>query len=323
MKPSPANSPDATRTFEARLRTLRTEQRNSALPGLVLTYAALVGLLALPLWLSPWHLLWWVPVVGVLQYRVVISGHEAVHYTLCFPRGLNEVLGVVGQALIGVNFSAYRIQHLDHHRVRKRKDDPDGYIYGAVVDARPGLWRFLVLTLGTPIELVVKIRQKGTGGIGNFKQQSMKERRGRMRDTGAVVLAQLALIGVTWAVTGWPVVSYLLLWVLPLFAVAVTLNRCRIVIEHGLAHLIARKLPGGLKEFGGPRIPTVDIVPNALERLVFAPFLFNYHCCHHLFMTVPHYNLPQLRGLLREHEHAGYHEVRGSYISALVRTLSE
>ena len=65
--------------------------------------------------------------MGVLQYRVVISGHEAVHSTLAYPKPLNEALGVAGQSLVGVNFTAYRLQHLDHHRVRTRSDDPDGH----------------------------------------------------------------------------------------------------------------------------------------------------------------------------------------------------
>jgi fatty acid desaturase len=137
-----------------------------------------------------------------------------------------------------------------------------------------------------------------------------------------VVGAQLTLIAICWATTGW-FWGYLALWIAPLFGIAVLLNRCRIVVEHGLAQLVAQQLPGGFKEFGGLRIPTVDIVPNRVERVVFSPYLFNYHCCHHLFMTVPHYNLPALRDLLRAHRYNGYHEVHGSYISALARCIRE
>ena len=41
-------------------------------------------------------------------------------------------------------------------------------------------------------------------------------------------------------------------------------------------------------------LPTVDVSPPAWQRLVFAPFWFNHHGAHHLFMAVPHYNLPAL-----------------------------
>jgi fatty acid desaturase len=111
--------------------------------------------------------------------------------------------------------------------------------------------------------------------------------------------------------------SYAVVWTIPLFCVTVFLNRCRIVIEHGLALHIARET----KDFGGPRIPTIDVVPNRLERMIFAPFLFNYHCAHHLFMAVPHYHLPELHRLLQEHQYSGHHRIQGGYIAALTRAM--
>ena len=93
----------------------------------------------------------------------------------------------------------------------------------------------------------------------------------------------------------------------------------RIVIEHGLALRIAEKT----KDFGGPRIPTIDVVPNAFERRVFAPFLFNYHCAHHLFMGVPHYQLPKLHRILRDNQFEGHHKIEGGYIRALFRAMKE
>ena len=91
-------------------------------------------------------------------------------------------------------------------------------------------------------------------------------------------------------------------------------NRCRIVIEHGHALQMARTME---ERFGGPRIPTVDIIANPIERRIFAPFLFNYHCCHHLFMSVPHYNLPKLYSCLKRREYDGHHELSEGYVAAL------
>ena len=99
------------------------------------------------------------------------------------------------------------------------------------------------------------------------------------------------------------------------------LNRCRIVVEHGLAlQMLSELEETSQKRSKGPRIPTVDIVPSALERFLFAPFLFNYHCSHHLFMAVPHYNLPKLHKLLIEHQHQGHYTLPGGYVGAL-RTM--
>ncbi|MCB9745801.1 MAG: fatty acid desaturase [Alphaproteobacteria bacterium] len=331
------------RDFEAQVTALRKDERWVALPGLLLAYALLAVAFVLPAFVAPW----WVfavtwPLIGILQYRIVISGHEAVHFTLVPHKGLNELLGVFGQAIVGVNFAAYRLQHLDHHRAKDLESDPDGHIYGGIIQTPRGWRRTLVWTLGTLVEILVKIRQKGTGGYGTKREQSPKQVNLRRRHTAYVILAQLSLMflgsqvlaahsgvellsvsplspegALTWALH--LIGGYALLWTGPLFTVAVFLNRSRILIEHGLAMIMEREMT---EDFGGRRIPTVDIVPNTLERVVFAPFLFNYHCCHHLFMSVPHYNLPQLRALCREFGVSGYHEVEGSYLSALRRTMS-
>ena len=306
--------------FEDALRALRLDHRNVALPGLALTWLSIAALLLAPHWLGPVHLVWILPLMGIAQYKLVISGHEAVHKTLCWPERLNEAAGVHGQAMVGVNFTAYRLQHLDHHKARSLDEDPDGHIYGTVIRTAAGWPRFAVLTLGTLVELVIKIRQKGTGGFGNREQHPPAIQRRKLRDSLLVVAAQLSLIALSWWSLGvfW---AYAVLWIAPLFTVAVFLNRCRIVVEHGLAHQVAAALPSGLAGFGGPRIPTVDIVPPAAEAWLFAPYLFHYHCCHHLYMSVPHYNLPALRALLKQHQISGYHEVEGSYLTALARCV--
>jgi fatty acid desaturase len=332
----------ATAELDGALAALRKDEVNVALPGLALAYALLVALFLSPAFVhAPWiFALIWVP-LGILQYRVVISGHEAVHKTLCFPLWLNELLGVFGQALVGVNFAAYRLQHLDHHRARTLDEDPDGHIYGGIIKTPRGARRIAVWTLGTLVEILVKIRQKGTGGYGTLRDQRPDEVRQRRMHTLYVILAQLTImtsaaavlsqnLGVALVPTSFalaPLVQtaalmvggYALLWTGPLFTVAVFLNRSRILIEHGLALLINDETPGAIS---GPRIPTVDIVPNVIERVIFSPFLFNYHCCHHLYMTVPHYNLPKVRELCRAHGVKGYHEVQGSYLSALRRAMS-
>jgi fatty acid desaturase len=332
----------ATAELDSALAALRRDERNVALPGLALAYALLIALFLSPAtFTSHWvFALIWVP-LGVLQYRVVISGHEAVHKTLCYPLWLNELLGVLGQSLVGVNFAAYRLQHLDHHRARSLDEDPDGHIYGGIIKTPRGARRFAVWTLGTLVEILVKIRQKGTGGYGTLRDQRPEEVRQRRLHTLLVILAQLTIMGSAGAIlaahlglglapTALTVAElgrtaalfvggYALLWTGPLFTVAVFLNRSRILIEHGLALLINDETPGAIS---GPRIPTVDIVPNVVERLIFSPFLFNYHCCHHLYMTVPHYNLPEVRALCRAHGVRGYHEVHGSYLTALRRAMS-
>ena len=307
--------PEGEESFEAALRALRLDHRNRALPGLAACYLMTLALLLLPLWQPQWWLvLGMMPLMGMLQYRIVISGHEAVHRTLCWPEWLNETLGVFGQALVGVNFASYRVQHIEHHRSKEVGDDPDGHIYGPIVSARKGVRRWMVYLLGTFVEIAIKVVQKGVGsvGTGRVPRRDVETARTSWRHTAYVLLAQVALLTWCWYATG-RITGYLEVWIAPLFLIAVFLNRSRILVEHGLPLLLKKENPGR-------GLATVDIVPPRWQRWIFAPFLFNYHCCHHLYMTVPHYNLPRLRALLRSHEVQGYSEVSGSYTS-VIRTL--
>lgn len=302
--------------FEADLRRLRQDERNPSLPGLLATYAGLIGLVGLGLWGGPM----WLPLlifpIGVLQYRVVLSGHEAVHKTLCYPLWLNELLGVLGQALVGVNFASYRVQHLDHHRATTLAADPDGHIYGGIIQTPRGWRRWTVYVLGTFIEIAVKVYQKGIGSIGTRHSEASRVNTipdSRLHTVG-VLGAQSALLLGFWALTGhwW---AYLCWWIAPLFAVAVFLNRSRILVEHGLALLDGQNsTPRG--------IPTVDIWAPAWQRFIFSPFNFNHHNAHHLHMTVPHYNLPELAKALDAHQSAGFHPLRISYLTAIARAMA-
>ena len=314
---------------------LRKKENNASLLSLGLVYTLLI----LCFWGYAQQNMMMLPplifLMGVVQYYIVISGHEAVHKTLCASKKANEFFGVMGQSMVGVNFNAYRLQHMDHHRCSSHEQDPDAHIYMKVMSVPAGWRRFLYLVFGTFIEIVIKIHQKGSGGYGTDRKIKPDVARKMKRDSLLVIMAQLSIMGLSFlCVGGLPVElplpefmtfilglvwSYALVWIVPLFCVTVFLNRCRIVIEHGLAYCIAQKMDN----FGGPRIPTIDIVPHPIERIIFAPFRFNYHCAHHLFMAVPHYLLPELHKLLQDHAHEGHHYIQGGYIRALMRAMKE
>lgn len=301
-----------TAAYEAELRALRTDRRQVGLVDVVATASGVGLLLAIP-WLSGLSaatLLVVLP-MGLLQYRLVLSGHEAVHGTLCRPAWLNEAIGTVGQALVGVSFASYRVQHLAHHRAVRPEDDPDSHIYGPILRARPGLARLLVWGLGTFAEVAVKVAQKSVGSSGG-PGASAESRAASRWHSVAVIGAQLALVAVCWAATGrwW---GYLDAWLLPLLGVAVLVNRSRILVEHGLA------IELGVQ--GVRTLPTVDLGAPGWQRALLAPFGFAYHASHHLHMTVPYYNLPKLQALLRQHRAAEWREVATGYPAALRRTL--
>ena len=332
------------------LKKFRVDQRWDGIYLVALFSVLLVGVTYGFATLPAIHWLWLIPVMGWVQYYIVISGHEAVHKTLCPSKWANEGIGIVGQAMIGVNFTAYRLQHIDHHRAPTFETDPDAHIYIGVMRQKPGLQRFIWLTFGTFIEILIKIRQKGVEGYGT-KRDIKPEIQGAMkRDSILVVVMQLCWMLLGWSMldldTLWPlgttellstfgsagvlvqtgielVLSYAVFWTIPLFCITVFLNRCRIVIEHGLALAIVDEV----EAFNGARIPTVEVRPNKLEQLVFSPFLFNYHSSHHAYMTVPFYHLPALNALMNERFAAesnpvGFLQFPGGYLRALLTVVN-
>ena len=299
--------------LEQTIRTLRLDHRNVALPGMIGVAAGLVVCFATVGFGPWWAPLAVAPLISHLQYRLVLSGHEAVHGTLCWPTALNEAIGVAGQALVGVNFASYRVQHLDHHRARTVADDPDGHIYGPIIAQPPGWRRWALWFFGTALEVARKVVQKGVGSVGTDQRAAPPPDSVALSrwHTVIVVLAQLALVLGGWRVTG-RVTGYLEIWFAPLM-LTVLVNRTRILVEHGLALL------EGLPAKRG--VPTIDLLAPWWERWFFAPFLFNYHASHHLHLTVPHYNLPQLHAALDAAGTPGCAGVPSSYVAALRRTM--
>jgi fatty acid desaturase len=65
------------------------------------------------------------------------------------------------------------------------------------------------------------------------------------------------------------------------------------------------------------RLLTYD--SNPVERMLFAPMNMNYHAAHHLWVSIPYYNLPAADAEMRRHPLARELEWRTSYVGYLVR----
>ncbi|HEX7896552.1 MAG TPA: fatty acid desaturase [Planctomycetota bacterium] len=295
--PSPSLPPERREA----LRALHDDRRNRAAFPLLATYLLLGGAVA-ALILKPGPLTFAVVplAIGVLQYRLIMACHEAVHRTLFFPAWLNEAAGVLCGSLVGLHLTRYRSQHLAHHDAPALSADPDAYIYEPVLRARPGVRRAAVWFFGAVPELFEKFRQKSAGG-------------GSLPLSLAILAAQGALLGACALWLKWW--YYPVFWAAPLVTIALFLNRTRVIVEHGWAHL--RVAPDALPD---APVLTFDLRSNPLERFIIAPFLFNFHGAHHSSPSVPHYNNPRLAALLAE---SGRPVVRveGSYLGTLLRIL--
>ena len=284
---------------------VRTLARRSAwrASAAVLHDIAVIALavgLALYFWPNPLVLLACVLVIGTRQHALFIIAHDAAHYLLYERRWLNDAVGRACAAVQGLSMCTYRVIHRLHHNNLYGELDPDTALHGGYPRGRAYLVKKLLKDLsGLTAWKTYAYFLGGAPALNTatnvamrpLDDTSVKLRDEARRDRNAVVVLHLgALLLFAW--TG-HLVEYLVLWILPLVTVVQAILRLRAIAEHGATTDFSSPLTAARTNTG----------PAWLEWLVF-PHHVNYHIEHHLYASVPHYNLRRLhaemaqRGLL-------------------------
>jgi fatty acid desaturase len=292
--------------FQESLAALHRDRRNVAIIDIAATFLLLAAVICLlVLYPGPWTYTFAFIAIGLMQYRIVIACHEAVHKTLLFPLWLNESVGSALCAMVGINLLRYRRQHLAHHAAQDIGHDTDAYIYEPILRARPGLRRLAVWIFGTAAEIIGKLHQKG------FTVTATVEAEGIARIYSlAIIAAQAALLtGCTLLFSWW---YYFAFWLAPLLTIAVFVNRTRVLVEHGFDHVPRLNE----LELTAAPVKAIDVSANSIERFFIAPFGMNNHAAHHRVPSVPFYRSYDLLRLL-EQQGDGTPASSPSYLKAL------
>jgi fatty acid desaturase len=251
-------------------------------------------------WPNPVVLALSILVVGTRQHALFVIAHDAAHYLLYERRWLNDVAGRACATVQGLSMCTYRVIHRLHHNNLYGELDPDTALHGGYPRGRWYLIRKLLRDLsgltawktyayflgGAPA-----LNTATNVALRPLDDTSEKLRAEAKRDRNVVVAFHVLLLVVS-AWTGY-LAQYLVLWVLPLVTVVQALLRLRAIAEHGATIDFSSPLTAARTNTG----------PAWLEWLIF-PHRVNYHIEHHLYASVPHYNLPALhremaaRGLL-------------------------
>ena len=254
-----------------------------------------------------WHpLLYGVCVmwIGARQHALATLIHEAAHYRLVHHKPLNDFIGEVLLAFpIFVTLRGYRSSHRAHHRHTNTEHDPD-WVSKETPDwefpkSRGALFLMLAkIALGRNLVWMVKLILKG-GQAGNASPNKAAKSfvAGRMFYY-VVLIAVLTYFG--W----WT--EYLLFWLVPLVTWLQVILRIRSIAEHfGL-------------EYDHTYTEARTTYPSLFDRLFIASKNVWYHLDHHLYPSVPFYNLPLLHAKLKEM--AGFQErahITNSYLGVL------
>ena len=260
------------------------------------TWLEIAGLLALAVLFPEW----WVvaPCMVLLATRALalfVLSHEAVHYRLYKTRWLNDLVGRICATPVGISMFAYRVVHRLHHNHLFGKQDPDTPIHGGYPRGRAYLagkllkdvggltaWKTYAYFWGAPSAA----RTDGMK-VDPLGDTSPKLRRDALNDRWAVAGFHLALPAVA-LIFGF-FTEYLLLWAIPLWFLLQPLLRFRSILEHGMT-----------TETGDAwRDARTNLGPGWLMWLLF-PHNVHYHLEHHLYPSLPHYNLAKAHRALRE-----------------------
>jgi fatty acid desaturase len=198
--------------------------------------------------------------------------HDSAHHRLATSKLLNDVFGELFCAWpMFFRMAAYRENHLLHHRYPNTPVDPD---------FRPGRFpksgREIVKMLLGDVTAFHTIEQLGE--LKRLKKPTTLRTKLLRLAYYAALAAVLTYLGL------WKV--YLLYWIVPLFTWLKLVLRVRAIADH--AGVETREHP----------FSTRTIIPNWFDRAFLAPRNCSYHLGHHLYQTVPWYNLKRLHAEL-------------------------
>jgi fatty acid desaturase len=245
---------------------------------------------ALYFWPNPLVIFLSVVLVGTRQHALFVIAHDAAHYLLYERRWLNDLVGRACATVQGLSMCTYRVIHRLHHNNLYGALDPDTALHGGYPRGKAYLVKKLLKDLsGVTAWKTYAYFLGGAPALNTatnvalrpLDDTSEKLRTEAKRDRNLVV-AFHALLLLVFAATGY-LIEYLVLWVLPLVTVVQAILRLRAIAEHGATTDFSSPLTAARTNTG----------PAWLEWLIF-PHHVNYHIEHHLYASVPHYNLPAL-----------------------------
>jgi fatty acid desaturase len=235
--------------------------------------------------------------VAGAQHQLAVLAHEAAHFRSYRTRWLNDLVGALVAAPLGLSMRTYRLLHNIHHHHLYEASDPDLALMAGYPRGRAYLLRKLAKDL-----LGITTIKNYAYFVGRPQgERRVEGRAAAARERRLVAIANIAFLAISIQMGFWR--WYLLLWMLPLVTLLQAILRLRAVMEHGAVDDTSTPLKAARTNF----------VPRYLYWILF-PHDVHYHIEHHLYPSIPHYRLAECHRRLR---------ARGVLDDAEVRTMPE
>jgi fatty acid desaturase len=273
----------------ALVKELTRQDDRKAWAGLAELYGSIAILIGVAVW--AWH-----PAVTLIamfliatrQQACFVIAHDAAHYRLFGNRTLNDIVGRVTGGIVGISMPTYRVTHRLHHNHLYEKQDPDIPLNAGYPRGRTYLLTKLFKDLFGRTAYATYRYFFGAPAIndetGNTSRP-LNDTSPRLRSAARAdrwwVLGFHVVMPLT-AFAGGFLIEYLVLWVLPLLTFLQPVLRLRAICEHGAVSDFSSPLTAARTNTG----------PRWLMWLFF-PHHVNFHIEHHMYPSIPFYNLPR------------------------------
>ncbi len=250
--------------------------------------------------------------IGARQHALAILMHDGTHHRLFPNRGLNDVVaeGALAWPLF-FSLRSYRRNHFAHHRNPNSEEDPDWMRKLTSEWVFPKRWPELATILlkdllGFGAKRLARdvLTINRNGATKAAKKDGAGVSRYMLARLGFYVAAAVVFtVFHLWA-------EFLLFWIVPVFTWLPVVLRIRSIAEHFAV------------EYDHPYTHMRTTYPSLLERLFIASKNVGYHIEHHLYPSVPFYNLPRLHALLLQSEgYRGKAHITRTYLGVLRECL--
>jgi fatty acid desaturase len=255
---------------------------------------------------------WWVValaiiVVGTRYYALFIIGHDGMHRRLMNNIRQNDLVAdLFVFAPIGAITRITNTGHLRHHLHLASEEDPDRYKHECFDKSEVIELLGYLSGLATLYKAVVgflRPSRKSVDHTDSVKSKSVYT----ARDFALLIGWQVLLIGGLSLAIGWW--AYPTLWLVPVYLFTYLGNNFRSFAEHSQ--------PEADEKADEHRL--ITYISNPLEQLFLSPMNMNYHASHHLWPSIPYYNLPLADQEIRSMPLAQELEWRRSYFGYLWR----
>ena len=261
---------------------------------------------AVSIWKTPAVILVAILIIASRYYALLIIGHDGVHRRLFNKRALNDRFSdIFIYGAIGLIMRKMDHNHLQHHLHLATEADPDNYKYTA--NNKATRFRFVVFCVGLLglFEQLSKIYFRKNATVEGEKKSRPKSDPFNAIDVFVLLMWQVGLIGgLSYFIAWW---AYPVLWLLPAY-LSTVFDGLRSFCEHS----------EGFEETSREGSLHSHLAP-AIERFFLAPMNMNHHIVHHLWPSIPYYNLPEADRRLRATYQGTDLTWRGSYLRHLIR----